>query len=521
MAQQRSQTSNYILGLMSSYGYTIVSIIVGFFLTPFTLSIITREEMGIVSVATTILAWNTLFYMGISGALNLELSQESGRDDNLDKVNRLLSTGFFTQLLISTTFLLVALPFIDYFPVFFNVSDRFEADAILTMLTLIAALSLARVHSIFSVTLFAYQQIHIDNLIKIFNLGFSTAVTIWALLNGWGMVSIPMGALVANTLSISINAFRAYRLIPGLDLRLAHFSWGTLKGMWGVGIWTMIGSLAGLLVRGTDQAVVGRIVSLEAVTVFFLTASLYTRADQFLRKTIQTSRPMLSRMIGQGRMKDAYKTYRQMFQLSTGLSLVVVLAIWAGNKSFVEWWVGAENYGGNWLSLAFALNLLANMWTHANRTILLADIKARQANVTFIFEAVLNLVLSIIMTLQLGIVGTALSTVLANLLTSFLILPFWVARMFDVPYRAFFIEQYTPIVRGALLMLPLTVLMKVVSDAMGGFGGAFVGGGSVGLCGLVILWFLVLDARLKRRISGTVERGSERVIGRKIILYRG
>jgi len=70
---------NYLLGLGSSYFLTFASVFVGFFLTPFSLRFLDREQFAIFTLTADILAWMLLLDFGIAAGLKVQAAQMAGR----------------------------------------------------------------------------------------------------------------------------------------------------------------------------------------------------------------------------------------------------------------------------------------------------------------------------------------------------------------------------------------------------------------------------------------------------------
>jgi O-antigen/teichoic acid export membrane protein len=506
-----SRTRNYLLGLATGYTVRIVTIVVGLWLTPFVLRYLARDEYAIFALSSDVIMWLGLLDIGISAGLNVHLAQKSGKID-IELVSQYASTTFFAQMLIVLLVLLVGGGITLGFPSFFDVRPDLQQESMITVGLLVLGTAVSFGVRTFSVILVAHQQIHIDNLIRLGLIVIRTLLTVVLLQQGWGVVSLAVAYLAATGITSIFAVIRTYKLLPGIQIRPKLVSWDILKKVGGIGIWFSLGGLAGLVIIGVDRVVAGKLVSLEAVTVFSLTGRLYLLAQGFLDQIVNTARPALGQLIGAGKMDAALKTYRQMFTLSTGTAVVACFAIWAGNETFVKAWVGEINYGGDALNTAFALNLLVNVWIIPNRATLSAGLLVKRQVLSRVGEAVLNLGLSIFLTLQFGLVGVVLSTAIAALLTSFWYLPYLTAKMFERPYIRFLQDDSVKIIVSGGCLVPVSWIAQELAVMVGGLLGAVLGIGGTALIGLVVLWRVVFDCDLKKRIKDTVKRAFSKSI---------
>ena len=229
----------------------------------------------------------------------------------------------------------------------------------------------------FSALLVAHQQIHIDNLIRLSLITIRTLITVYLLLAGWQMLSLAVANITAILITAGLAVIRCYRTLQGLTIRYDLASWEHLKSLGSLGIWFSLGGLAGIFIESLDRVVAARLISLESVTTLSLTGRVYLLAYSLLGQITNTARPALGQLLGQGKLNDALMAYRRLVALTTGGAIVLAFSLWAGNAGFVTWWVGPQNYGGTFLDLAFALNLIVNAWVLPNRATLSAALIVR------------------------------------------------------------------------------------------------------------------------------------------------
>mgnify|MGYP000120850952 CR=1 FL=1 len=97
---------NYLAGLSTGYLVAVVSILVGLWLTPFTLRYLDRQQYAIFTLASDILLWLGLLDLGITAGMNVQVAQLTGKPDQ-EKMNRLASTGLQSNLSLAGVTVLV------------------------------------------------------------------------------------------------------------------------------------------------------------------------------------------------------------------------------------------------------------------------------------------------------------------------------------------------------------------------------------------------------------------------------
>lgn len=502
-----SRTHNYTKGLITGYAATIATILVGLWLTPFTLRFLDREEYAVFALASDLLMWLGLLDLGITAGLNVQAAQLSGRPDQ-ERLNRLASTAFYTQNIIVLAVLIFGGAMAVGFPHFFPIRPELHQTTTFLMAMLVLGSGIGFSTKTFSALLVANQQIHIDNLIRLLLLAIRTVLTVILLKLGWKLYSLAAASLAATVITSAFAVFRTYRLLPGLKIHRQFASWDVLKSIGSLGIWFSLGGLAGIVITSLDRVIAAKMISVESVTTLTLTGRVYALSGTLLDQVANTARPMLGQLLGQHKRADAERAYRHIFTVSTGLSVVAALSIWAGNEAFVTRWVGAQNFGGPLLSLALGLSLIVNSWILPNRAVLSSALIVRPQTLSRIVEAAIHLAVSLVLGRYLGLLGIVLGTSIAALLTSTWYLPLLTARLFDRPWLKFMQEDALPILGVGVLLVPVAYASNILSKSVGGFPGAALGGGATALAGFGLLWALAFDRETRNRLAQALARVS-------------
>jgi O-antigen/teichoic acid export membrane protein len=507
-----SRTRNYLAGLFGGYAYTLATVFVGLWLTPFTLRFLDREQYAIFTLTGDMLIWLGLLDLGITAGLRVHAAQLMGRPDN-ERLSRLVSTAVFCQTGVVVLVLLVGAVLSVGFPHFFSVRADLQRDATWVMLLMVIGTSMGLGTQTFSALLVANQKQHIDYAILLLMLVVRTALAVVLLELGWGLYSLVVANLVARGSTAILAVARTFRLLPVLQIRRRLVSWNVAKELGSLGVWFTFGALAGIVINYLDNIVAAKVLSLDMVTTLTLTARLYSLFGGVLGQITDTARPMLGQMIGEDKMQEVNRNYRHLVTLSTGSAIVVAASLWAGNGSFVTKWVGNENYGGFWLDFALALNLIVHQWVLPNRAVLSAGMVVRQPVIIRIVEGFLNLVISIALAKYLGIVGIALGTAIAGVMTSCWYMPLLTARMFHTSFLSLLGEDLRRLLPLLLLVVPLSYGSRMLADNMSGFGGAIVGMVMTGVGGIGIMWVVSMDKGLRKLVLETVVKLRKRGLG--------
>ena len=387
-----SRKARYLWGLGSGYVATAASMLVGLWLTPFSLRYLSRAEFAIFTIASDLLVWMTLVDLGIASGLRVQAAQLVGRGEP-ERLSRLASTTLVGEGGVALAMALGGVGLAAVFPDLFVIPQELRSDARGVVFLLVLSSAVNMVSQAFSAVLLAHQQIHFDNLIRLLFIAVRTAVTALLLASGFGVYALAIANLSAVSLSCGIAVVRCHRTLPRIRISPRLASWADLRGLGSMGAWFTVGGLAGILIEGMDRVVAARVVSLESVTTLALTGRLYLVAYGLVSQITNTARPGIGQLLGRRDIASVRRVHTTLSLVSTGVAIAVALGIWAGNGPFVRWWVGERNYGGLWLDTAFAANLVINCWVLPSRATLAAGLVVRPQGVSRLLEGMVNLAL--------------------------------------------------------------------------------------------------------------------------------
>jgi O-antigen/teichoic acid export membrane protein len=493
-----SRTRNYLEGVTSGWIAKFLPVVVGFWLTPFVLRHIGREAFGLYALAVSVIGWIALLDLGLTPGLKAHLARNSARLDR-DTDSRLASSTFFPQLGVALLVLLGGAAAANLVPEAFGVAGPLAEQAAGLTVLLAASLAVSLATQSFNAVLVAHQQLKRENAARLVLVAVRSAATTVLLWRGHSLLALGMAHLAAVIVASALTVYWAYRFTPGLRIRPSLLRGSELKLVAGCGAWFSAGAAAGLLISGTDRIVAGKLISLEAVTVLSVTASAYVFAEAALSQLVNNARPALGQLFGEQRPEAVARVYRQLLSGATGTGLVAAGGVWAANEAFVGAWVGPQHYGGPLLDALLGLNCVLALAILPSRAVLAANLAVRPQTLARLIEGGFNLALAVWLTPRLGLAGTALSTSLAALATSFWYLPRLTLRVLGLG-GGWIREVAGRIMVFALLLLPVAWLGRSWAASVGGYTGAAAGSLFTVTCGLSLLWAMLLDPWVKSRI---------------------
>ncbi len=466
-------------------------------LTPFVLNQLGPEAYGVYGLALSAIVWIGAADFGIGAGLNVRLARASARIEAA-KLGRMTSSALAAQLLLATVVLAGGLLFARLLPGFIDLPAQLVAPSGRLVVWLAAGSALSIAAHPFAMTLLAHQLGAVEQICRGVRIVVRWTVMTALLLSGWGLEALGLAHLIAAVVSSALVVALAFRRIPELGLRWTDVRFSEITATARLGVWQSIGAAAGLLIAGTDRILAGKLVSLEAVAVLALSGALFVFAEGFLTQVVDSARPSLAQSLGAGLTEQAAVAYRRLMSAAVGLTLPACAALWSANGAFIGAWIGPGNYGGAYLDVLFAANLLLAMWALPHRAVLTAAASPRKASLIRLAEGVANLVLSITLGLIYGLPGIVGATALAACVSA------WTLHRLASEKLGQTTASYRPLLTRfgvqLALLIPAAAAGRQIASQIGGFSGAGVAAGLVGVVGLGVFWALVADSETRLQV---------------------
>jgi hypothetical protein len=343
-----SRASRFLGGAGLGYAKTAVVAFGNLWLLRFLLFRIGSQDYGLWLIALQVATYLLLLDLGVVGVLGREAGHAAGRppSERRDALARELAT---TARLIA-----IQMPLVAACAAAAWWLVPAEWGAVRRPLGIVLAAFVVNYPArAFKQLLLGLQDVLFLELAQIGSWVLSTATTVALVEAGFGLDALAAGWVVQQ-LSLSI-AWLARILVghPGvIDARVAPEP-GAVSRRLRQSLWVSLSQIAAMLLAGTDVFVIGNALGPAAVVPYACTAKLVTTLALGPQMLVDQSLPPLAqlRVADPRRFGEVLQALMVLVVMSSGaVALVATLA----NQGFVEWWVGAERWGGDRLNLLLA-----------------------------------------------------------------------------------------------------------------------------------------------------------------------
>jgi O-antigen/teichoic acid export membrane protein len=428
------RTRNALLNFVTLIAFTVVTIAVGLFASPWLEHWLNQDRFGAFRVVLDCQGYLTLLELGLGGALSPLLARALAQDDERG-LSQAMAAASQAYLRVSLAVLVAGAALMPMLPRF--VAGLSPADlADLRRAWLIGLLGLLSLGLVpFRTIVEARQKGYQVNLLLTAQALLITGLSLLLARGGWGITGQAIAYVLGTWAFTLVLAGGVVRGRPGL-LR----SWtirpdpDTRRALWTLSAATFLITASNRVSLMTDNLVVGGMLGAGMVTTLFFTQRLPVLAQQLLLGIGTATWAPLADLHARGEHEAFNRRLVELSRLVALLSVAGLGPIVAYNRHFVAAWMGPDfPYGGDAITILAAVNAFwlaqLSLWgwcfsaTGQTGRVVTASVAA----------AAVNIAASLVLTRWLGLLGPLLGTSFAFATVSLWCLPWLLRRVFGTP----------------------------------------------------------------------------------------
>ena len=405
-----------LVGAATNWLAFAATLLVGFFLTPYLVRRIGDGPYGVWAFVESVLAYLTLFDLGIAACVVRFVARFHATGDR-DDLNRLVSTCLALFLGLGLLLFAVGAGLLPLFVGSLEEAGVPPGEVVAFALLMVANLAVTLPLSLFPSVLDGLERFALKSAVRIALLAVRTTGTVLVLEQRPSLLALGVLFTACNLVEHAVLAGLAVRALPELRLSWRLVDRATLKRVRGYSLDAFLAMVAGRACVQSGAVIAGAFLGAAPVTYFALASRLVEFAKALLRTATNTLAPAVSSLEAAGDMD----TIRRMFLRGTRWVLYLILPVHLGlvvfGRPFLTTWLGGPEYAERCypalvilsatLSLVIAQSVASRVLYGTGRL----RTFARMALV----EAAANVGLSLALAPRFGLVGIAIGVAVPNL----------------------------------------------------------------------------------------------------------
>jgi O-antigen/teichoic acid export membrane protein len=433
------------------YGTYFLSI---FLLTPALVAHLGQTSYGIWAMFASVFGYFGLFQSGFNTSM-LKFTAEYRATDQHDKVRRLLSTGLAACLASSVIILGGSAALLPQIASLLDVEPASAPEVRMAFMVMALNVVCVLFANLLGHFIAGCQRVDIFKLGAAAGVAANLLLTLWALDRGWNLVGAAWMTLAGSVILLVFYAIYFRRTY--WDLRPGPPAWHqdivTDTGAYAARNF-VLGAVS-QIVYFTDSLVIGFFLGPASVTAYAIAYRLCFLSTYWVSAVSSSAFPKVTALYEHQDYPALQKYLLRLTQVSIGVMAPIAIFLMFGGKVFIDWWVGPGNFVG-WRTFAI---FVAMNFIHAYGSTPVMMLQAIGKNKRLVHadvaNGILNLVISLVLVQSLGVLGVALGTLVASLLTGAWAAPWLICKYVRLPFR-----QY--VVHGIALPIAATAALGIV-----------------------------------------------------------
>lgn len=430
-------TRRLAINVVMNWAATAVNMVVPFFLTPFVVRHLGSVGYGVWILAVSTVGYLNLLDMGLRSAVIRFVSKAQAKGAMHD-ASAAIHAALWFRLIIAAGVSLVSFLLAAAVPHFFRIPADLMRAAQITTLLCALGVAVTLVAGVFGAVLAAINRFDLLSYITMGQTLTRACGVLLLLRSGRGLVSLAAWELTVLALIAAVTTVAALVKFPHSRVRPGKPDMSVLRMIWSYSFTTFIFMIAVQIITNTDNLVVGACLSVSVVTFYAIGGSLTNYACQVSGALSGTFVPMASNLEASGRFERLQTMLIRGSQATLGLALPISAGLFFRGGTFIRLWMGPQyevvsEHVVRILMIAMYLGI-------ANGTagsIMMAIEKHKPMTRWAVYEAVLNLILSIVLAKKMGLYGVAWGTSLSMIFTHFSFWPRYVKKILGVPIHRY------------------------------------------------------------------------------------
>ncbi len=446
------------LGAILSYVNILAGLAVGLGYTPVMIRLLGQSEFGLYSLIGSLVAYLSVLDMGLGNTIVRYVSKNRAVGD---KKSESELNGLFLTVYSVIGLITLIVGSILYFNIENMFGSTLSLDQIerakIMMILLIFNIAISFPLSVFASLMQAYERFVFLRVFNIISVLLKPVIALPFLFMGYGAVSLVVTATIVNIVCLLTNVYYCFKYLD-IHFSKGHFEKAFLYEISGYAFFIFLNAIMDKIYWGTGQFILGMVSGTIQVAIYAIAMQFMNMYMQFSNAISGVLLPKVTMMVANGATKIELTNLMikigRLQYIIIGYILVMFFLI---GKEFIYLWAG-ENYLSAYpMILILMIGLLIALVQNAGIAILQAMNLNCYRMTAYTIVAVINIFTSVILAKMYGGLGCAISTAVALLISTGLIMNRYYHKRIGIDIPLFW--------KNIIHMMPSAFILIVLVEA--------------------------------------------------------
>ena len=436
-------------GIVLSYVYMFVSILVTFLYTPFLIAKLGKSEYGLYTLASSIIAYLSLLDLGLGNSMIRYVSKYKTLKKEKEEAQ---INGMFLLLYLFIGLLSIIIGYIIivnsnlFFSKGLTTHELETAKILLIILTLNISINFPL--SIFGSYVIASERFFFQKLLLIIKTILAPLIMLPLLYSGFKSIALVI-VLSILTLSINVSNFILSKFKLKMRIEISRKCFSYLKEIFSYSFFIFLAMIVDSIFNNTDQVLLGMYCGTTAISIYAISSQIRLLYEQLSVSISGVFLPKVVRMVESGKTK---KEISELFLKISRIQMLVLFLVLSGfvvfGRPFITIWTDKSFLDAYFIALIIIVPASIPLTQNIAISVIQAENKHKFRSILYLVIAVLNVILSIYLVKLYSGIGAAIGTSIALFLGHILIMNIYYYRVIklDIPgYWKNFIKLFIPV----------------------------------------------------------------------------
>jgi len=487
----------FFRNVLTTYASVVISLLITFFFTPYLISMLGKVEYGIWTLMFSIVAYMELADLGMRQSLVRSISKYLATKD-WPQLNQVFSSSvviyFFIGMIIEIATLAVTFFFLESFQIPEGLMS--VAKGCLLVLGTNQAVSFMVIP--FS-SLGPFHRFDINVYFSLPTRIVQTVGVIVLLEYGLGLIEMAFLVLAMSLLSRFGLHLARRKLYPQVRFSFKDINREKAGELVNYAMWSFLIVAMLMVIYQTDNIIIGRFISMEAVSVFSIGAALISQLRSIIYNISVPLVPTISHFEAENQFDRIVSVYDRSTNYLYFLAGLLTVCTFAFGGPFILLWVGDGFTESITVLFIMIVPAAINFPQLIANSVLYGISRHKITFWVLMAEAVSNIALSLILVRYWGIIGVAVGTAVPQFIIYTIVYPIVFYRELKTPVSRFYKTASRSLLYSAVICVPAAwiIYQLLKPETWLNF---LIGGCTTALVAAVGFYRLLLDADDKKRL---------------------
>ena len=486
-----------IKNIFSNWAMMFVSMIIAFFMSPFLVHNLGKEQYGIWALVLSIISYSGFLDAGMRQSLARYIPKYYAVKDYL-KLNQVLSSTEAIYALAGTLVIIGTLIIAFFFADVFNVTEELLPVLRITLI-LIGLNEAIRFFFITRSALGPFHRYDIGNAIDILSAIANALIIVYFIGKGYELITLAIITIATALIKFIIRSVYQKRLVPEVEYKIKYIDRQTIRELFEYGLVSFFIVIAWLVIFSSDNIIIGIFQTTTDVTYYSIALTLITYLRTLMSSIGVPLVPAVSHLDATSNLDEINDLFIKLSNYLYYLSTTICVGIILFGSNFIYLWMGPDFQ--KTVNILHILIVPAAIYLPqvTSNSILLGIGKHRPLLYLLIGEATSKITLSLILIQFWGIYGVAIGTAIPQTIIYLFIYPRLYHKITKASLSRFYLNSLRMIIASVIFTCPIGLLIKyyLLFDGWLGFAAAV---SAVGIASGIGFWWKILTSYDKTRI---------------------